>query len=142
MTTTLFFRSQAFTRDAFREFMYSRSESCPDVLRVAETFAADPNCFMAALNNESLPINQYRIERFDLRRYFRCFFSSCYLGVRKPDVRIYELALQLTQRPAEECVFIDDRPENLEPARRLNMHTVHFLNADQLRKDLTERRRS
>ena len=138
MTETLFFRSQGFTRDAFREFMYSRSEPYPDVLRVAETFATDPNCFMAALNNESLPINQYRIERFDLRRYFRCFFSSCYLGVRKPDIKIYELALQLTQRPAEECVFIDDRPENLEPARRLHMHTVHFVNADQLRKDLME----
>jgi putative hydrolase of the HAD superfamily len=138
MTETIFFRAQEFTREAFREFMYSRSEPFPDVLKIAAEFAADRTCFMAALNNESLPINQYRIERFGLRRYFRCFFSSCYLGVRKPAGRMYELALQLTQSPPEDCVFIDDRPENLEPARRLNMRTVHFVNAEQLREDLAE----
>jgi putative hydrolase of the HAD superfamily len=121
--------------------MYSQSKPFFDVLKVAEEFAADRTCFMAALNNESLQINQYRIERFNLRRYFRCFFSSCYLGVRKPANRIYELALQLTQSPAQDCIFIDDRSENLEPARRLNMRTVHFLNADQLRKDLAEQLR-
>ena len=51
---------------------------------------------------------------------------------------MYELALQVSQSPPEDCVLIDDRPENLEPARRLNMRRVHFVNADQLRKDSAE----
>jgi putative hydrolase of the HAD superfamily len=136
MTDTLFFRGREFTKEAFKEFMYAQSKPLPDVLRTADMFAADPSCFMAALNNESLPINQYRIERFDLRRYFRCFFSSCYLGVRKPDPKIYELALHVTQARPEDCLFIDDRPENLEPARRLKMRAVRFVDAEQLRKDV------
>jgi putative hydrolase of the HAD superfamily len=140
MTETLFFREREFTPEAFRAFMYAQSKPFPDVLRIAETLADDPQCFMAALNNESLPINQYRIEEFQLRRYFRCFFSSCYLGVRKPDRKIYELALQLTQALPEECVFIDDRPENLEPARTLKMRAVRFSGADQLKKDLERER--
>jgi FMN phosphatase YigB (HAD superfamily) len=41
------------------------------------------------------------------------------------------------QEPPEACLFIDDRPENLEPAKRLRMRTMHFVNADQLRSDLT-----
>lgn len=137
LTDTLFFRRREFTREAFRDFVYAQSKPFPDVLRIAAMFAADPKCFMAALNNESLPLNQYRIERFELRRYFRCFFSSCYLGVRKPGLKIYEAALQLTQARPEDCVFIDDRPENLEPARQLNMRAVHFVDAEQLRKDVT-----
>jgi putative hydrolase of the HAD superfamily len=136
MHETLFFRGREFTREAFKEFMYAQSKPFPEVLQIAEMLSARRGCFMAALNNESLPLNRFRIERFHLRRYFRCFFSSCYLGVRKPDSRIYELALQVTQARPEDCVFIDDRPENLEPAQRLRMRTIRCVNADQLRKDL------
>jgi putative hydrolase of the HAD superfamily len=138
MADTLFFRRREFTREAFKDFMYAQSKPFPDVLRLAEALAAKPDCFMAALNNESLPLNQYRIERFGLRRYFRCFFSSCYLGVRKPGRKIYELALQMTQAHPEDCVFIDDRPENLDPARELNMRAVRCVDAQQLKKDLEE----
>jgi putative hydrolase of the HAD superfamily len=136
LNRTLFYRPRDFTKDAFRQFMYSQSRSFPDVLSIAAALASDSDYLMIALNNESLPLNEYRIERFELRRYFRCFFSSCFLGIRKPDPRIYELALRLTQWPAERCVFVDDRPENLEPALRLKMRTVRFVNAEQLRVDL------
>jgi putative hydrolase of the HAD superfamily len=61
MTETIFFRPQEFTSAAFRQFMYSRSEPFPDVLKIAEEFAADRTCFMAALNNESLPMIGRRI---------------------------------------------------------------------------------
>ena len=138
MVETLFFRRRDFTREAFEEFIYAQSKPFPDVLRFAESLAATPDCFMATLNNESLPLNQYRIERFGLRRCFRCFFSSCYFGVRKPGRKIYELALQVTQAWPEDSVFIDDRPENLEPARQLSMHAVRFVELQQLRKDLEQ----
>jgi putative hydrolase of the HAD superfamily len=92
--------------------------------------------FLAALNNESLEMNEYRIARFHLRDYFKAFFSSCFLGVRKPDAGIYRLALRISQRPPEECVFIDDRSLNLECARELGMRTILFQNAAQVRKEL------
>jgi HAD superfamily hydrolase (TIGR01509 family) len=49
---------------------------------------------------------------------------------------IYRIALKVTQRPAAECVFIDDRPLNLENPRKLGMKTVHYQNAEQLRAEL------
>jgi putative hydrolase of the HAD superfamily len=58
------------------------------------------------------------------------------LGVRKPEEGIYKLALEVTQRTPEECLFIDDRELNLECARQLQMRTIHFQNAAQLRHDL------
>jgi len=36
-----------------------------------------------------LELNVYRIEKFGLARCFPVFFSSCFLGVRKPDEEIY-----------------------------------------------------
>ena len=46
------------------------------------------------------------------------------------------MALDLAQRQAKECVFIDDRALNLESARGLGLHTIQFLNAGQLENDL------
>jgi putative hydrolase of the HAD superfamily len=46
------------------------------------------------------------------------------------------VALAVTQRPPEQCVFIDDRTLNLEAPRRLGMNVIHYQNAQQLRGDL------
>jgi len=83
-----------------------------------------------------LELNQYRIEAFDLRRSFQVFFSSCYVRSRKPEEAIFRVALEVTQRPPERCLFIDDRPLNLESPRRLGMHTIHHQSAGQLRSEL------
>jgi putative hydrolase of the HAD superfamily len=50
-------------------------------------------------------------------------------GFRKPDPRIYELgARRIGVRP-EQCVFVDDLPFNLDPARELGMAVVHHTDA-------------
>jgi len=55
---------------------------------------------------------------------------------RKPEELIFRIALRVTQRPAENCVFIDDRPLNLESPRKLGMNVIHYQDAQQLRGDL------
>jgi len=49
---------------------------------------------------------------------------------------IFRIALEVTQRPPENCLFIDDRPLNLESPRRLGMNTIQHQNAEQLRSEL------
>jgi FMN phosphatase YigB (HAD superfamily) len=46
------------------------------------------------------------------------------------------VALEVTQRPPEQCVFIDDRSLNLESPRKLGMNAIHYENPQQLRADL------
>jgi len=46
------------------------------------------------------------------------------------------VALEVSQRPAENSVFIDDRLLNLENPRRLGMHAIHHETPRQLRADL------
>jgi putative hydrolase of the HAD superfamily len=133
---TLFYRPRAFTREEFTAFMFAQSKEYPETRAILSALARSGKYLIAAINNEPLELNQYRIEAFQLRRDFQAFFTSCYLNARKPEEAIYRIALEVTQRPPESCVFIDDRALNLENPRRLGMHVVHHQNAPRLRKDL------
>ncbi len=129
---TLFFRPRSFTREEFTAFMFAQSQEYADVRAILSRLALTRKYFIAAINNEPLELNQYRIEAFDLRKEFQVFFSSCYVYARKPDETIFRIAVAVTQRPPEQCVFIDDRSINLENPRRLGMHVIHHQSAPQL----------
>jgi epoxide hydrolase-like predicted phosphatase len=49
---------------------------------------------------------------------------SSEVGLRKPDPAIYALAAERVGLPAEACVYVDDLPGNLKPARAIGMATV------------------
>ena len=133
---TLFYRSRSFSREEFIAFMFAESKEYPETRAILDKVSRSGKYFVGAINNEPLELNQYRIEAFDLRRNFLVFFSSCYVGSRKPEETIYRIALEVTQRPPEKCLFIDDRSLNLESPRRLGMSTIHHQNAEQLRSEL------
>ncbi len=133
---TIFYRSRAFTPQAFKDFMFSLSQPCPQSLQLARELAGSCRYLMGTINNESTDLNLYRIQTFGLREIFSLFVSSCFVGLRKPETGIYQLALAITQRPPEECCFVDDRPLNLDSASRLGMHAIQMENAAQLRQDL------
>jgi putative hydrolase of the HAD superfamily len=133
---TVFYRPRPFTIEEFKAFMFSQSQPLSESLDLLAQLSRARRCSMAALNNESREINEYRIARFRLHDYFEAFFSSCYLRLRKPDAEIYRRALEITQRKPGACVMIDDRDLNLECARELGMRTIQFQNAAQLRDDL------
>ena len=133
---TLFYRQRPFTREAFTSFMYAQSKEYPEVRAVLADAARTGKYFIGAINNEPFELNQHRIDTFKLRRDFQVFFSSCYVRARKPEETIFRIALEVTQRPPEQCVFIDDRPLNLECPRRLGFNVIHHENAGQLRSEL------
>jgi putative hydrolase of the HAD superfamily len=133
---TLFYRTRPFSREEFTAFMFAQSKEYPETRAILDKVTSSREYFVGAINNEPLELNQYRIEAFDLRRNFLVFFSSCYVHSRKPEETIFRVALEVTQRPPEQCLFIDDRPLNLESPRKLGMNTIHHEGADQLRTEL------
>ena len=133
---TVFYRTRPFTREAFTDFMFSLSQPMPEVLDFAQLLARSGKYFMGTINNESRELNLYRIEKYGLRKIFRLFVSSCFVGLRKPERDIYRLALETTQIPAGACCFIDDRSLNLEIAAKLGMQTIEMRTVKQLRSDL------
>ena len=123
---TVFYRNRPFTREEFRDYMFSLSQPMPAVLALARTLADSGKYFMGTINNESRELNQHRVEKYGLRGIFRLFVSSCFVGLRKPESGIYRLAIEITQINPEECCFIDDRAPNLECAAKLGMRTIEM----------------
>jgi putative hydrolase of the HAD superfamily len=133
---TLFYRPRPFSREEFVEFMFAQSVEYPEVRALLDQVTKTGKYLICSINNEPLELNQYRIEKFDLRRNFTAFFSSCYVRARKPEDAIFQMALEVTQRTPGQCIFIDDRSLNLESPRRLGMNVIHHQNAEQLRAEL------
>jgi putative hydrolase of the HAD superfamily len=133
---TVFYTPLTFTKEDFKRVMLPLSQPRPDALKLARELTESGKYLMATLNNESRELNEYRIKTFGLREIFSLFVSSCFVGLRKPDEAIYRLALEITQKPAAQCCFIDDRAQNLEAPARLGMKVIQMQSAEQLRQDL------
>ncbi len=133
---TVFYRSRPFTPDTFKEYMFSLSQPKPETLALARKLADSGRYLMSTINNESKEVNLYRIQTFGLHEIFTLFVSSCFVGFRKPERDIYRLALEISQKPPDQCCFIDDRALNLECACRLGMHTIGMENVVQLQQEL------
>jgi putative hydrolase of the HAD superfamily len=124
---TIFFDPRPFTPADFLQQMKQRSVLLPQgAMRILQELAASEEMELVMLNNEARELNDYRIDQFALGAYFDVFLSSCYLGLRKPDPKIFELALDVLQRDADEVAFIDDRQHNCDAAAALGIHGIRY----------------
>ena len=123
--------------------MLSKSQPLPNgALQIlAELAASNPcasnPCMLGALNNEARETNEYRFSHFGLRRYFKVAFSSCYMGLRKPEPAIYQRTLDILGRKPERVLFIDDRAENVAAGSAAGMKAIQFTGADTLRSEFS-----
>jgi putative hydrolase of the HAD superfamily len=137
LNRTVFFQPRDFTANEFLAAMKTESLVLPDSgIGVLESLAASQEMDLGMLNNEARELNDYRIEEFGFRGYFDFFFSSCYVGLRKPSSQIYKLALDVLQCEPSEVVFIDDRAGNVEVAAGLGIHAIRYEGSEKLAKAL------
>lgn len=61
---------------------------------------------------------------------------SGFVRMIKPDADIYECLIQKYHLVADECIFLDDREENIEGAKKVGMHGIVFHNYEQAKADL------
>ena len=67
---------------------------------------------------------------------FEVIVDSAFVGMRKPDPRIYHLTCERLRLEPRECAFLDDIELNVTAAREVGMHAVHFRDTDQAIADL------
>jgi putative hydrolase of the HAD superfamily len=109
---------------AISQILYPEMIAFVRRLRVTRTSQAILGIYL--LSNESRELMSYRIPQFGLTDMFDAFLVSAYIGLRKPDEDFFQCALNIAQRPPEQCVFIDDREENIAAARNLGIHGVRL----------------
>ena len=132
----VFYTERKFSRQEFREFMCAQSIPHEETISIARALSKDPRYTLMTLNNESEELNRHRIDTFGLNDLFTAFLSSCWLGVRKPSRAMFERALGIAEARPERVLFIDDREQNLAPARAMGFQTLHYTGAAELEKSL------
>jgi putative hydrolase of the HAD superfamily len=91
--------------------------------------ALSKKCEMGIIANQSGDINDL-IETSKLGRFFKVQAISSSVGLKKPDLKIFELALKQAGRPASECVMVGDRLDtDICPANTLGMTTIRTTNS-------------
>lgn len=134
LDATVFYEPRSFGKDEFMSAIFAQSKALPNgALGILSELAASHKCMLGVLNNEAREPNEYRFQSFGLREQVDVAFSSCYLGLRKPDEAIYRRALDILGTPGKRTLFIDDRVENAAAAASAGMQVICFMGADSLR---------
>ena len=87
-------------------------------------------------NTNELHARQFLRQFADKLSPFDALVLSYEVHLRKPDPRIFEHCRRVAGRPAEECLFIDDLPSNVEAARACGWRGVVYRPGDDLRREL------
>ena len=93
----------------------------PGVREVLETLS---KTHRLGIISDTWPSIDRQLEFIGISGFFSFRTYSCYVGVFKPDRRMYLDALEKSGVSAEETVFIDDSPRNLEGAAALGITPI------------------
>ena len=88
------------------------------------------------LSNVPEDYYQYVIENLSIFKYMDGGIYSYQEKIIKPDTRIYRRLLEKYNLQADECLFIDDKLENIEKANELGFYTIHLKELSELENEL------
>jgi putative hydrolase of the HAD superfamily len=120
----VFHQPRSFSAAAFQDFMFARSQPHPEMLALVRQLKAKYHLKIAVVSNEGRELNAYRIHTFGLAEFVDFFVSSSFVHISKPDAAIFRLALDLTQTPAEQILYLDDQPLFIDVAAGLGIRGI------------------
>jgi putative hydrolase of the HAD superfamily len=120
----VFYKKRTFTRAQWRRFMFAQSKPYPQMIELIARLKGRYRLKIAVVSNEGRELNAYRIHTFKLGSFVDLCISSCFVHVRKPDVAMFHLALDLAQVSPREAVYIDNTAMFTEIAQGLGIRSV------------------
>jgi len=120
----VFYQKRPFTRVQFKRFMFAQSKPYPEMINMFAQLKVRYGLKITVVSNEARELNAYRIRKFKLGGFVDSFISSCFVHIRKPDVDIFRLALDIAQAPARQIVYIDNTPMFVQIAEGLGIRSI------------------
>ncbi|HEY6304977.1 MAG TPA: HAD family phosphatase [Candidatus Angelobacter sp.] len=90
-----------------------------------------------ALSNWSVETFPWALRRFEFLRWFQGILLSGEAGLLKPDPQLFQMLLRRYAIDPTHAVYVDDHASNVNSARQLGMHGIHFTDPPALRNELT-----
>jgi putative hydrolase of the HAD superfamily len=91
---------------------------------------------IVVLSNMPIEISRYIRQHAPWFRDFDYVCFSAEVQLAKPEAAIFHACLKVVRSRPEECLFIDDRAENVEAARALGMQALKFVSVGELAAEL------
>ena len=105
-----------------------------DMAPLVEELGSDHRLVLAS-NTDAIHF-MYARQHFDVLGAFDHYFLSYEMGLIKPDPAYFHHVLDGLQTAADDCLFIDDRPDNVKSAREIGINALVFESVDRLKTDL------
>lgn len=138
LDTIVFNHPRKFSREEFKAFMFEQSHELPGTLQWLIKWKFENHFIKTiSINNEPKELNEYRIKKYNLHKFFDAFVSSCEVGMRKPDPGIFRLALGIAQALPHECLYFDDREMLVEAAKKEGIHAYHHTGFESTKEIIT-----
>jgi putative hydrolase of the HAD superfamily len=134
----VFYEHRSFTRQQFKDFMYSRTEPYPEMIEMICQIKEKYKLKLAIVNNEGRELNEYRIRTFGLNKFIDFFISSCFVHFRKPDADIFRIALDIALVKPHEVIYVEDRAMFVSVAENLGINGLLHENYATTREKLAE----
>ena len=134
LNLVVFFKKRSFTRNQFRQFMFAQSKPFPEMIYLVIQLKQHLGLKIVIVSNESREMNAFRSSKFGPDKLSDCFVSSSFVHMRKPDVEIFQLALDLAQvRPKMQSLLTihdvhsdcRERGNSGHSSHRLQIYTRH-----------------
>lgn len=123
--------------NSFKAVLKDAIQLNPEMFALVEELKGNP-IPIGLLSNIDQRLSKL-IREFGMYQLFNPCILSCEIGFEKPDPRAYETVLVALQLPAGEIVFIDDKLDNVEAAKKLGFDAILFESPEQLREELKQR---
>lgn len=120
----VFYEKRSFTHSQFRDFMFAQSKPYPKTIELIRALKVQHGLKIVVVSNEGRELNEYRVNKFKLNNLVDFFISSSYVHLRKPDVDIYRMALDLSHTPPKQVAYIEDREMFVQIAEKLGIQGI------------------
>ena len=124
LNRVVFYEKRTFTRAQFRRFIFAQSKACPKMIELVSQLKRRYELKIIVVSNESREVNAYRIRKFKLNGFVDSFISSCFVHIRKPDIDIFRLALDIAQAPARQVIYVENTPMFVQIAEGLGIRSI------------------
>ena len=111
-------------------------ESIQGTVDLLKQCVDSPALKVVALTNWSAETFPIALKKFDFLQWFEGIVVSGEEMTRKPFPDIYQTTLKRFDLKPEQSLFIDDNKRNIEVAKALGIHCIHFSSPQQLEKEL------
>lgn len=136
LENVIFFKPRPFSKEELKDKIFNAVRPYPDMLSLVRNLKGQKSLKIVTLSNEGRELALDRIKRFDFKSFVDVFIFSAFVFMRKPDIAIYQLALDILQVNPDEVIYVDDRSNLVQIGQKLGLHTIHHVDYATTKKEI------